>query len=132
MGCGSSYGALAQTNRPCLTFLQKLNEAKELQSFLSAILASDRDGDSHLSASELESLMIRLKAFSNRPIDEERLREAFRMSSAYSTTSLFSKTSAAYKERQLDQHSYLGISMEPSDWTPAGCASGCREATTWV
>ena len=60
---------------------------------LTAFLQSDTNRDSQLSDVEIDQLIMRLRAFSNKPIDEERLREAFRNSASFSTTTLFHVTS---------------------------------------
>jgi hypothetical protein len=46
-----------------------------------------------LSEEEMEELLLRLQTFSSLPMDTERLRDEFRMSSKQSTTTLFRLTS---------------------------------------
>lgn len=60
---------------------------------LTAVLQSDVNGDMILSQEEMEELLIRLQTFSTLPMDAESLRDTFRMSSSYSTTTLFRLTS---------------------------------------
>jgi hypothetical protein len=64
-----------------------------VQSLLTAVLQSDLNGDMILSEEEMEELLLRLQTFSSLPMDTERLRDEFRMSSTHSTTTLFRLTS---------------------------------------
>jgi len=61
------------------SFSQKLQDAAELQDLLEAILVSDSNMDFVLSDEEMHRLTLRLKCFS--VVDEERLKQALRMTS---------------------------------------------------
>jgi hypothetical protein len=72
--------------------------AQELQNLLTAIMQSDRDGDSQLTVPEMELLMLRLPNFS--AVEESKLREALMraMTSTTSTTELYRITSSSFAD----------------------------------
>ena len=76
--------ALARRNKP-----QRLQNARELQDILTAVLQSDTNGDYTLGTEEMEILLLRLSSFS--AADETKLRRVLqnRRNESVSTTTLY-------------------------------------------
>lgn len=93
--------------------MTKLSHARDLQAMLSSILACDTNGDNRLSGFELDQLILRLQAFSERPVlrNENAIRRAIVNASqngSVSTTDLLQITSSVVEG--LEDFSYVRCS----------------------
>jgi hypothetical protein len=90
--------------------------AQELQNLLTAIMQSDRDGDSILTASEIEILMLRLPNMS--AVEETKLREALMRAttSTTSTTELYRITSSSFAQEGETDPALFDYTFGASAW----------------
>lgn len=110
--CMIFFGCTMSLLELYLTFLclQKLLNAQELQSLLTAVLQSDANADHVMSPQELEKLLLRLKSFS--VVDEVKLRDAFKHMAEQnaSTTALYNHLASSQTEDEGD------FSLGYGDW----------------
>jgi hypothetical protein len=128
-----------------------LQTAIELQDLFSAILRSDRDGDAHLSESEMDEFLARIKAFAatkktggrqQLTFDEETVRQAFGKSLRHMTVqSLINVTSTMMDDDEEQQAGGPGAADEamalpqknpppPIVVTTVGDDESCMEPTS--
>lgn len=106
---------LIQENGETQRHMKNLQDAQEVQNLLTAVLQSDNSGDMVLDEGEMDELVMRLQTFSTLPMNEKRLREAFRTSDSQSTTTLFRLTSNHAAEERAALEDELQRGLESSD-----------------
>ena len=99
--------------RSLVSFLQKLLNAQELQSLLTAILQSDSDSDHIMSPQEIEVLLLRLQSFS--VVDTVKIREALLTleGKSTSTTTMYNHLAMSQDE---DDNEEGDFSLGYGDW----------------
>lgn len=55
-----------------------MEQAREIQNIMSAVINADADGDHQFTEDEIHRLMLQLRGFTNRPHDAQRLRQSLR------------------------------------------------------
>lgn len=93
---------------------QQLLCAKELQTLLTALLQSDKNGDHNLSPQELEVLLLRCQSFS--VTDEIKLRDALMQASAGANVSTTSLYNAAVASSFADDDEVKDFTLGYGNW----------------